>query len=126
MNENVRKIVANKLREARLACKMDRETVAVELKIDNRTLGHYETGRSEPKLELLVRFSELYNKEISYFFKEVEDENANKPIIDKVIEDLIEEGVLGEDAATEKLDPVSAALLDSALKKYIRSKYNKL
>jgi len=118
MTLDLKIIIAEKLRNARLEANLQRNDVEKVTNIDNRTIGHYETGRSQPKLEVLAALAKLYNKPIGYFFGE-EDKPNNDIFIDKIIDELIEDGVLDNDFDFNLLDKNSQQLLLSALNMHI-------
>lgn len=125
MNE-INKVIANNLREARLDAGKTRAEAANLLGIDDRTIGHYENGTREPKFEVLSNMSRIYNKPISYFFgEELKKEEVNNRLIDKIIYDLIDEEVLTEGFDFENLDEHHKDLLLTALKGHINKLRNK-
>lgn len=123
METSLKKVVADNLRAARMDAGYERESAAAALKIDTRTLGHYETGRSEPKFELLGIMSKLYSKPIAFFFgessSEVSPEELSDTLIDKIIYDLLDEEDLPEDFTFEDLDLHSQQILLGALNKHM-------
>lgn len=128
MGNSIKTVVSSNLKQARLDAGLQRAEVAEALNIDDRTIGHYETGRSEPKLEILSEMSKLYNKPIGYFFDEdsaLSQEKLNNTLIDRIIYDLIEEDVLPENIDFDQLDEHYKQILLSALKGHISKLRNK-
>lgn len=122
----INKVIANNLKNARLDAGYTRAEASKLLYIDDRTIGHYENGVREPKFELLSSMSKIYNKPISYFFGEEHDEkNVNDTLIDKIIDDLIEEGVLKDDFEFDAFNDFHQELLLAALKGHINKMKNK-
>lgn len=54
------------LREIRRKKKLNQQRVAFELNITREALSHYENGRRDPSLAMLVRMSEYFNVSIDY------------------------------------------------------------
>lgn len=46
--------------------KLNQQKVAYDLHISRESLSHYENGKREPDLSLLVRMSEYFNVSINY------------------------------------------------------------
>ena len=53
--------IAEKLRHRREACALSQQQVADALNIDRTTYTKYETGKSEPNLETLVKIAAVFN-----------------------------------------------------------------
>lgn len=51
----------NVLKELRKERGMTQKEVAQKLNITDRTYGHYETGRREPSIDILIEIAEYYN-----------------------------------------------------------------
>ena len=98
------------------------EEVANLIGVTKKAYGFWENDGRQPSFETLDKLALIFDVPVPDFFKDFENENVNKPLLDKVIDELIEDGTLSKDAAIDKLDPISAQLLDAALKKYIQSK----
>ena len=45
---------------------LNQQKVAMDLNISREALSHYETGKREPSLSLLVQMSEYFNVSINY------------------------------------------------------------
>ncbi|MBE6752426.1 MAG: helix-turn-helix transcriptional regulator [Ruminococcaceae bacterium] len=54
------------LKNARKLKKLNQQKVAMDLNISRESLSHYETGKREPSLALLVQMSEYFNVSINY------------------------------------------------------------
>lgn len=54
------------LREIRKKKKLNQQRVAIDLNITREALSHYENGRRDPSLAMLVRLSEYFNVSIDY------------------------------------------------------------
>lgn len=54
------------LREIRRKKKLNQQRVAFDLNITREALSHYENGRRDPSLAMLVRMSEYFNVSIDY------------------------------------------------------------
>lgn len=54
------------LREIRRKKKLNQQRVAFDLNITREALSHYENGKRDPSLPMLVRMSEYFNVSIDY------------------------------------------------------------
>ena len=54
------------LKNARKARNLYQQKVALDLNITREALSHYENGRREPTLEMLIKMSEYFNVSIDY------------------------------------------------------------
>ena len=54
------------LRKIRKKKKLNQQRVALDLNITREALSHYENGRRDPSLAMLVRLSEYFNVSIDY------------------------------------------------------------
>lgn len=54
------------LREIRKIKNLNQQKVAIDLNISREALSHYETGKREPSLGMLLRMSEYFNVSIDY------------------------------------------------------------
>lgn len=54
------------LREIRKKRNLNQQRVALDLNITREALSHYENGRRDPSLAMLVRLSEYFNVSIDY------------------------------------------------------------
>ena len=54
------------LREIRKKKKLNQQRVALDLNITREALSHYENGRRDPSLAMLVKLSEYFNVSIDY------------------------------------------------------------
>ncbi len=54
------------LREIRRKKKLNQQRAALDLNITREALSHYENGRRDPSLAMLVRMSEYFNVSIDY------------------------------------------------------------
>lgn len=59
--------VAPRLRKARLENDLTQAQVALKLKIHQSTIAGYEKGRTEPDLETIAKFAQLYCHTVDYF-----------------------------------------------------------
>ena len=62
------------LREIRKNKKLNQLQVAMALNISREALSHYETGKREPSLSLLVQISKYFNVSIHFLITGVEFE----------------------------------------------------
>ena len=54
------------LRQVRKARNLNQQKVAMDLNISRESLSHYENGKREPSLALLVEMSRYFNVSIDY------------------------------------------------------------
>lgn len=54
------------LREIRKKKKLNQQRVALDLNITREALSHYENGRRDPSLAMLIRLSKYFNVSIDY------------------------------------------------------------
>lgn len=54
------------LREIRKKRNLNQQRVALDLNITREALSHYENGRRDPSLAMLIRLSEYFNVSIDY------------------------------------------------------------
>lgn len=54
------------LKEIRKQRRLNQQKVALDLNITREALSHYENGRREPSLAMLVKMSEYFNVSIDY------------------------------------------------------------
>ena len=54
------------LRKIRKLRKLNQQKVAIELNISREALSHYENGKREPSLDMLVKMSRYFNVSIDY------------------------------------------------------------
>lgn len=54
------------LREIRKKKKLNQQRVALDLNITREALSHYENGRRDPSLAMLVKMSDYFNVSIDY------------------------------------------------------------
>ncbi len=54
------------LKEIRKKLNLNQQKVALDLNIARETLSHYENGKREPSLDMLVKMSEYFNVSINY------------------------------------------------------------
>ena len=54
------------LKNIRKELKLNQQKVALDLNISREALSHYENGKREPSLALLVAMSEYFNVSINY------------------------------------------------------------
>ena len=54
------------LKEIRKQRNLNQQKVAMDLNISREALSHYENGKREPSLTLLLKMSEYYNVSIDY------------------------------------------------------------
>lgn len=54
------------LKEIRKRRNLNQQKVAMDLNISREALSHYENGKREPSLALLLKMSEYYNVSINY------------------------------------------------------------
>ena len=54
------------LREIRKICNLNQQKVALDLNISREALSHYENGKRQPSLEMLIKMSNYFNVSINY------------------------------------------------------------
>lgn len=54
------------LREIRKAKNLNQQKVAMDLNISREALSHYENGKREPSLTMLIKMSEYFNVSVDY------------------------------------------------------------
>ncbi len=54
------------LKEVRKLRKLNQQKIAFELNISREALSHYENGKREPSLALLIKMSDYFNVSIHY------------------------------------------------------------
>lgn len=54
------------LRKIRKLRKLNQQKVAMELNISREALSHYENGKREPSLDMLIKMSRYFNVSIDY------------------------------------------------------------
>lgn len=57
------------LKNIRIQKKLSQQKVAMELNISREALSHYENGRREPSLSMLIRMSDYFNVSIDYLIR---------------------------------------------------------
>ena len=60
------------LKKIRMQQNLNQQKVAMDLNISREALSHYETGKREPSLSLLVQMSEYFNVSINYLITGIE------------------------------------------------------
>lgn len=61
--------LADRIREARKASGLNRQTIAQRVGVSFKTVQNYETGASAPNSETLARLAEVVDKPIAWFFE---------------------------------------------------------
>ena len=54
------------LKNIRKSLKYNQQKVAIDLNISREALSHYENGKRQPSLELLLQMSDYFNVSINY------------------------------------------------------------
>ena len=75
--------ISEKIKKLRHEKKWSQETTAKKLNVTRGKLGHWETGRTEPKLEEVVKIAELFNCDVDYLLcNDISDDiqNGNKDL----------------------------------------------
>lgn len=62
--------VGERLRALRIQRGLTQQELAAQLKIDRSTLCKYETGYSEPKLDILRKVSKLFGVDYNYLLED--------------------------------------------------------
>ena len=57
------------LKSIRKQRKLSQQTVAMELNISREALSHYENGRREPSIGMLIKMSDYFNVSIDYLIR---------------------------------------------------------
>ena len=76
-----------KLKELRESKNLSQENLAKELKVSRGKVGHWETGRTEPSLEELVKISNFFNCRLDYI---IDPTVPKTPIIYKEVDNYDE------------------------------------
>lgn len=102
---------------------LDRKEAAQKLNIGFQTLGHYETGRSEPPFKVLKDMAKLYGVTIGELFGEaspapVSNEEKKNLLVD-IVQILNKNGALEDTSKFEDLDPANQDIIKSVLNKII-------
>lgn len=71
-------VFSDKLKVLREEKKLSQEAVSKSLNISRGKLGHWETGRTEPSIEEIVKISNFYNCSLEYLMN---SKISKKPII---------------------------------------------
>lgn len=66
ISNNITEQIAKRIKEARLNQGMTGKEAAGKLGIAASTLSQYESGKSEPSFEMVIKISKLYNSNIDY------------------------------------------------------------
>ena len=69
-------IVSERLRAARKACKMTQGQVAELLGVDRSTYTYYETGKSSPSYENLMRLAAMFKVDVQWFLGAAEPDQC--------------------------------------------------
>ena len=69
-------IVSERLRTARKACKMTQGQVAELLGVDRSTYTYYETGKSSPSYENLMRLAAMFKVDVQWFLGAAESDQC--------------------------------------------------
>lgn len=117
--------IGNNLINLRNKIGKTQKEVADMLQVSDKTLGHWENNKREPSFEMLQKLADIYNVTIGELFGETKAKNSNDILIDKIIDDLIEEGIISETKSFEALDPASKQILIGALNKHIMNTLEK-
>lgn len=89
-----KKDLGQKIREARKEAKLSQLELGVALKVSDKTISGYESGRISPPIDKLQKISELLKKPISFFLGiDLEDYSIQSRIksVENVLKDLREE-----------------------------------
>lgn len=70
--------ISEKIKKLRYEKKWSQETTAKKLNITRGKLGHWETGRTEPKLEEVVKIAELFNCDVDYLLCNDDSDDIQK------------------------------------------------
>lgn len=54
------------LKKVRKKLKLNQQKVALDLNISREALSHYENGKRQPSLEMLIKMSKYFNVSINY------------------------------------------------------------
>lgn len=68
--------VAQNIRHARVSADMTQRAVAAELGLDTRAVGRWERAGISPSMTNLAKLSELFGREIAWFYTEHETERS--------------------------------------------------
>lgn len=102
-----RSLFASRLRLLRKVCNMTQKQVAQSLSIDRSTYAYYETDKTKPDYETLLRIAQIFNVSIDYLLGRDQDEAGPLPLYDGAMEPEV-----GEKAeATERLTPDEQSFL---------------
>lgn len=82
--EERKQIVAQTIQELRKAKKLTQKDVAEAIGVKLPTYSTYETGRSEPPIEILVRLSYLFNVPIDVLVQKERTYRTSKELTDQI------------------------------------------
>lgn len=102
-----RSLFASRLRLLRKVCSMTQKQVAQSLSIDRSTYAYYETDKTKPDYETLLRIAQIFNVSIDYLLGRDQDETGSLPLHDGATG--LEGGEKAE--AAEKLTPDELSFL---------------
>ena len=105
--KRTRSLFASRLRLLRKVCNMTQKQVAQSLSIDRSTYAYYETDKTKPDYETLLRIAQIFNVSIDYLLGRDQDEAP--PL-------LLHDGAAGSESAQktearEKLTPDEQSFL---------------
>ena len=72
-NSEYKRCVVNKIREKRLEIGFNQEKLAIEIGVDRTTVTKWETGRTNPRAELLPKLAKILNCSIDELLSEPEE-----------------------------------------------------
>ena len=113
-----RKIMtAQALQELRKAKKLSQKEVAAHLNIPATTYNTYESGRSEPPLEILVRLSHLFKMPIDFIVQRDRTYGTAEDIGKKMAELKDQLAAMDQEITEQGVDAPGVQLLMSSLNK---------
>lgn len=108
------------IKSLRIKKGLDRDAAAENLGVAKQTLGHYETGRSEPPFRVLKKMSEEYGVSIGDLFGEEPRAiklEEHKDLLTDILELLDKKGVSIKSKTFDDLDYASQEIIKSVVSK---------
>ena len=117
--EERKSMTAQVLQELRKAKKMSQKEVAAHLKIPATTYNTYESGRTEPPIEILVRLSFLYGMSIDFIVQRDRTYRTADDLSKQIAEYQEQLAELGQMAAEQGQDTEVVSELLSVMERFM-------
>lgn len=115
--------IGDKLRDLRIKANLSRKEAANKLGIAHQTLGHWETSRTEPSSENIIKLAKIYNTSVSEIYGEkVPETNEIDKFIGNLITEWKKDGTLNDVSSFDDLDIDSQEIIKHVISKYIKNK----